>query len=150
MRLVSYSPQLAGPQNQQIVYSDYSLLNAITRLSLHHGMENNQPELVSAQRIDRVTMGPEPMRRGVIEVKNLDAWVGEFLKKQGYDRPIPHFGDVNGNRRNLGQDREAAGPAVGVAVLVCVRRMESNRAGAGSSRAQGIGVCVAGRGRHAA
>jgi hypothetical protein len=76
-------------------YSDYSLLNAITRLIVA-------------------------------------SW-----------SPRRYFGDLHGQiRRNVGQDREVAGPAVGVAALVRARRIESSRAGAKSSRAQGISVCV--------
>ena len=41
------------------------------------------------------TLCPELMSKGVIEVKNLDAWVGEFLKQQGYERRIAYFGEAN-------------------------------------------------------
>jgi hypothetical protein len=69
----------------------------------------------------RVTIGAKLMQRGVIEVKNLDAWVGEFLKKQGYERRIAYFGDINGNRLNPGQGREVVGPAARVCGLVLAR-----------------------------
>jgi superfamily I DNA/RNA helicase len=41
------------------------------------------------------TLCPELMKKDVIEVKNLDAWVGGFLKQQGYERRIAYFGEAN-------------------------------------------------------
>ncbi len=40
-----------------------------------------------------IQLCPELMQPGneKIEVKNLDAWVGDFLRKQGYDRKIVYF-----------------------------------------------------------
>lgn len=44
-------------------------------------------------RSNLIQLCPELMQPGDerIEVKNLDAWVGDFLRKQGYDRKIVYF-----------------------------------------------------------
>jgi superfamily I DNA/RNA helicase len=44
---------------------------------------------------------PELMKADIIEVKNLDSWVGEFLKQQGYGRRIAYVGEANHEIDNI-------------------------------------------------